>query len=237
MKITMIAGLMSALILTIGQSGLMVKAQDQAQTRYTEDITELKVEEGSVVDFENVKIPENLVETLQSGGNIIVFRYTGAGGPASPVDAQAGQNIKDDGQRISQESIEKMQAYGQVFKDLNIPINRVVSSEYYFVWQHAMAAFDKPILISRDLTGSLDFSDSQELAQSLQNLRNRTVTAPEEGTNTIYFTHQGKFDKAYGYYPPAGTTLIFRPDGSNKAQLIAVLSYDQLIDLASQVDQ
>ncbi|MCY1703527.1 hypothetical protein [Deinococcus sp. SL84] len=65
----------------------------------------------------------------------------------------------------------------------------------------------------------------------MQGLRNRTVTPPPAGKNTILFTHQGKFDKAYGYYPDAGQTLIFKPDGTGTPRLIANLSYDEFMAL------
>ncbi|MCS6711137.1 hypothetical protein JSY14_03570 [Brachybacterium sp. EF45031] len=77
--------------------------------------------------------------------------------------------------------------------------------------------------MNRDLTGSLNFDDPAELASSLQTLRNRTVTAPQDGTNTVLFTHQGKFDKAWGWFPPAGQTIIFAPDGSGEPLVLANL--------------
>lgn len=124
-----------------------------------------------------------------------------------------------------------MRAYGAAFAARQIPVNRVVSSEYYFVWQHAEAAFGEPIAIHRDLTGSLDFRDSDELAASLQGLRNRTVTAPDRGASTVLFTHQVKFDKAFGHYPDAGETIIFRPDGTGTPRVVAVLGYDDMMAL------
>ncbi|WP_165983731.1 hypothetical protein [Macrococcus bovicus] len=36
---------------------------------------------------------------------MIVFRYTGSGGPPSEVPAELNGKVKDDGQRISEESI------------------------------------------------------------------------------------------------------------------------------------
>ena len=69
------------------------------------------------------------------------------------------------------------------------------------------------------------------MTESLQNLRNRTVTPPDNGQNTVLFTHQGKFDKAYGYYIPAGTTIIFKPDGSSQPKLVTVLSFEEFMKL------
>lgn len=183
------------------------------------------------VAFTGVQTPANLAADLARGGHVIVFRYTGAGGDASPVPAALQGKVKDDGQRISPDSVTRMRAYGQAYREHGIPVNRVLNSEYYFVWQHADAAFGQPIDIHRDLTGSLDFDNPTELETSLQGLRNRTVTPPDAGTNTVLFTHQGKFDKAYGFYPDAGTTIVFRPDGSGTPRVVAVLSYDDFMKL------
>lgn len=191
----------------------------------------LIVSDNRPVDFSRLQPPADLAADLRRGGYVIVFRYTGSGGGFSPIPAALHGQIKDDGQRISERSINLMRAYGEQFRRLDIPVNRVLSSEYYFVWQHAQAAFGEPITISRDLTGSLDFGNADELAQSLQNLRNRTVTPPAAGSNTVLFTHQGKFDKAYGFYPPAGTTILFKPDGSGRANPVAVLSYEAFMAL------
>lgn len=179
----------------------------------------------------NPATPADLVQQLQQGGHVIVFRYTGATYPQNPAPAIDG--AIDDGQRISDQSTAMMAALGEQYSKLKIPVDRVWSSEYYFVYQHALAAFGEPVTMNRDLTGSLApfFQDQQLLESSLQGLRNRTVTPPPAGKNTILFTHQGKFDKAYGYYPDAGQTLIFKPDGTGTPRLIANLSYDEFMAL------
>lgn len=173
--------------------------------------------------------PENLAQQLAEGGLVIVHRYTGATRPANPSAAPDG--FIDDGQRISETSIDRMNQLGAKYRELGIPVSSVLSSEYYFVYQHADQAMDTQVEINRDLTGSLYFTDQQELEESLQGLRNRTVTPPPAGTNTVLFTHQGKFDKAYGFYPDAGWTLIFAPDGSGTPRLIASMSLDEFLEL------
>lgn len=180
----------------------------------------------------NPRTPADLVKQLQKGGHVIVFRYTGATYPQNPSDRAVARAIDDD-QRISDDSKKKMATLGQQYRKLKIPVDRVWSSEYYFVYQHALAAFGAPVTMNRDLTGSLapSFRNQKLLETSLQGLRNRTVTPPPTGKNTILFTHQGKFDKAYGYYPDAGQTLILKPDGSGTPRLIANLSYEQFMAL------
>lgn len=172
--------------------------------------------------------PDNLAQQLAEGGLVIVHRYTGATRPTSPSAAPDG--FIDDGQRISETSIDRMNQLGAKYRELGIPVSSALSSEYYFVYQHADQAMDTPVEVNRDLTGSLYFTDQQELEDSLQGLRNRTVTPPPAGTNTVLFTHQGKFDKAYGFYPDAGWTLIFAPDGSGIPRLIASLSLDEFLE-------
>ncbi|UWZ92645.1 hypothetical protein HZ320_02720 [[Pasteurella] aerogenes] len=216
--------IVSSLLLTISQSF----ASDNRLP--LPDQTLVKAEKVNL-HFAQAPAPQGLVENLKKGGYVIVFRYTGAGGSQTPVESQVRSKVIDDGQRISDKSIQLMKAYGKKYNDLTIPVNRVLSSEYYFVWQHAQAAFDQPIQINRDLTGSLYFHDQRKLTESLQNLRNRTVTPPDNGQNTVLFTHQGKFDKAYGYYIPAGTTIIFKPDGSSQPKLVAVLSFEEFMKL------
>lgn len=183
------------------------------------------------LDFTKNQIPNNFISDLQKGGYVIVFRYTGSGGGYTPVLKDLQNKVIDDGQRISENSVAKMKDYGKKYRELNIPIQTVVSSEYFFVWQHAYEAFNDPITISRDLTGSLNFKNNTELNESIQQLKNRIVQLLPNGQNQILFTHQGKFDKAFGYYIPAGTTLFFKPDGSNQPNLITVLSYEQFMSL------
>lgn len=222
-------------LLTVMSLSTLVLTACQAEQAPEEQAPEEQAaqtdKQAAAVDFENVRAPSDLAEQLKDGGYVIVFRYTGSGGPSSEVPADLNGKVKDDGQRISEESIRQMKAYGGHYRSLGIPVSDVLSSEYYFVWQHADAAFGQPITITRDLTGSLDFDDQKELDRSLQQLRERTMTAPAKGQNTILFTHQGKFDKAYGYYPPAGTTIIFKPDGSDKARVVAVLSMEEFMAL------
>lgn len=176
--------------------------------------------------------PDNLKDQLKAGGLVIIHRYTGSGG--ANIGAAPAQFI-DDGQRISESSIAAMNELEAKYLELEIPVGQMLSSEYYFVYQHAMEsvgdATGKEFTLNRDLTGSFNFRDPQELEQSLQNLRNRTVTLPQPGTNTVLFTHQGKFEKAYGYYLQPGWTIIFKPDGSGNPQVLASMPLEEFLAL------
>jgi hypothetical protein len=82
--------------------------------------------------------------------------------------------------------------------------------------------FGEPVSVSRDLSGSLHFRDARELDASLAALR---------GKNIVVVTHQGKFDKAFGTGLPPGQTVVFRPDGTTKPNLIVNLSREQFVVL------
>lgn len=126
-----------------------------------------------------------------------------------------------------------MESLGAIYPALNAKVSSVLSSEYYFIYHHALAAMGAPVLMSRYLTGSLNFSDQEELSHSLQGLRNRTVTPPPVGTNTVLFTHQGKFEKTYSYYLNAGQSIIFQPDNSGTPRVIVRLPLDDWLALAN----
>ncbi|MBU2696018.1 hypothetical protein [Pimelobacter sp. 30-1] len=173
--------------------------------------------------------PPDLADRLRSGGLVVVHRYTGAFVPDRPDAAPEG--LIDDRQRITDESTRAMQRLGRAYERIGVRVGTVLASEYYFVVQHARAAFGDRVRTDRDLTGSLYFDDQDELAASLQGLRNRVVAPPAPGQTTVLFTHQGKFEKAFGYYLDAGRTLVFEPDGSGAPRLVANLSLEDFLAL------
>ncbi len=132
---------------------------------------------------------------------------------------------------MSAASAQSMAELRAKYAELLIPVGRALSSEYSFVYEHASAAMDGEVGLDRALTGSLNFSDAEELAQSLQDLRDLTVTPPTAGTNTVLSTHQGKFDKSYGCFLEAGWTLIFEPDGSGTPRVIASMPLEEFLAL------
>jgi hypothetical protein len=55
----------------------------------------------------------------------------------------------------------------------------------------------------RDPTGSPYSDDEAALRASLQALRDRTVPLPAAGTNAALWTHQGRFNLAFGIWQSA----------------------------------
>ncbi|MES2361496.1 MAG: hypothetical protein V4646_06810 [Pseudomonadota bacterium] len=169
-----------------------------------------------------------LVNGLQSGGFVVVHRYTGTTRSRLP---RAQPGTIDDGQRLSSAGRADALAIGETYRRLKIQVFRVLSSAYFFVYEAAAAAFGDRIDVHRDLTGSLHFTDPGELDRSIAGLRLRVATPPAGGSNVVLWTHQGKFEKAFGYWLPSGETVVFRPSDDGKPHEVARLSFKEFVEL------
>jgi len=175
------------------------------------------------------RLDPKLVRALQAGGLVIVHRYTGRIPGSSPP---AAADTIDAGQRISPQGRADAQAMGEVYRRLKIPVSQVLSSEFFVVYQTATAAFGNRVVLGRDLTGSRYFNDPAELAQSLSRLRSRVATPPPAGTNTVLWTHEGKFKKAFGHSLSPGATAVFAPRKDGVPHEMARLSLKEFLALA-----
>ena len=169
----------------------------------------------------------DLARALQSGGFVIVHRYTDATPGGEPLAAAI-----DSAQRFSPHGYADAQAMGQVYRRLKIPVAQVLSSEHVLVYQNAIAAFGNGVKSHRDLTGSRAFTDPAELERSLAGLRERVATRPPPGTNVVLWTHEGKFRKAFGRPLAAGETVVFGPGNDRVPHEVARLSLKQFLALA-----
>jgi hypothetical protein len=57
------------------------------------------------------------------------------------------------------------------------------------------------------------------------------VPLPAAGTNAVLWTHQGRFNLAFGIWLPPGETVVFRPDSGDEPRLVAQLPFDQFVAL------
>jgi len=171
----------------------------------------------------------DLARALQSGGFVIVHRYTAETQNNSPSAVAA---TADAGQRMSPHGIADARAMGQVYRRLNIPVAQVLSSEHVLVYQDAVAAFGNGVKSHRDLSGSRSFTDPAELERSLAGLRSRVATRPPPGSNVVLWTHEGKFRKAFGRPLAAGETVVFGPGSDGLPHEVARLSLNQFLALA-----
>jgi hypothetical protein len=178
-------------------------------------------------------VGHDLARALQSGGFVIVHRYT-EGTPGSTPPAAAA--TIDSPLRVSPRGQADARAMGQVYRRLKIPVAQVLSSEHYVVYQTATAAFGDGVKLNRDLTGSRSFTDPAELERSLAGLRSRVATRPPSGTNVVLWTHEGKFKKAFGRSLAPGETVVFGPGNGRVPHEVARLSLQQFLALAQRTN-
>jgi phosphohistidine phosphatase SixA len=173
-----------------------------------------------------------LVEALRQGGYVIYFRHaaTDYSIPESQqgeawwqsCDPQVVRNLSEAGRQ-------QARAIGEAFRALQIPVDRVLSSEFCRVAETARLAFGQ-IELSADLTG-FGTADEAERERRIVALQTMLATPPPAGTNTILVGHLFNIQAAATVSLPEGGVAIFEPRGQAGFQLVARISSDEWSNL------
>ena len=142
----------------------------------------------------------NLLGKLKSGGFVIYVRHTHTDRSRGDTDVSLGQC---DQQRIlSDRGRDEALFIRNAYQKLDLPVSRLVSTQYCRTLETAILAFGVPEVVLRS-----DLSDT---------LVDYLATAPEPGTNTIIVAHIGTIRNAIGLDDTfeEGDSLVYRPDGS-----------------------
>ena len=174
-----------------------------------------------------------LVGALRRGGYVIYFRHaaTDYSIPESQqgqewwksCDPQVVRNLSEAGRR-------QAQAIGEAFRALQIPVDRVFSSEFCRVAETARLAFGE-VELSVDLTG-FGTADEAERERRGAALQARLAIPPPAGANTILVGHLFNIQAAASISLPEGGAVIFEPLGQAGFRLIASVSADEWSTLA-----
>lgn len=157
----------------------------------------------------------NLIETLKNGGNVVYFRH------AQTEKDYADQVVADvhncSTQRVLSEiGWNQAKSIGKAFKALEIPVQKVWTSQYCRAWKTADLAFGQHI---KD--ASLNFLPKEDYTESDRQIMKKNVwpflvTVPETGQNIIIVGHDDLFESATGIYPePQGIGYILKPSGDD----------------------
>ncbi len=162
---------------------------------------------------------DQLIADLKKGGLVIYFRHGDTGAQyadrekAVMGDCATQRNLNADGR-------EQVAQLGRDFKALNIPVGKVLSSEFCRGWQHAEAMFGKGgYTVTADLSVPLSYPGVSEADRALNNTRiNRLLSeVPPAGRNTVLVSHGVNVLLAAGYHPNTqGEAVIFRPQGQGR---------------------
>lgn len=156
-----------------------------------------------------------LVEVMKKGGNVIFIRHaTTEKDYADQVDAKMGDCSTQ--RTLSEEGWKEAKDIGAAFKEHEIPVGDVVSSQYCRAWQTADLAFGE-----YDQNADLNFEPAEEYTEEQTAAMKKRMTphlskAPEAGKNTILVGHDDPFDAATGIYPePMGVVFVIKPKGES----------------------
>lgn len=156
-------------------------------------------------------IPEPLLDTLRSGGNVIYFRHAATN--HDTVDTDRG-NLDDctKQRNLSEKGRRQAEAIGAAFTAMSIPVGAVLSSPYCRCLDTARIAFGH-VESEPDLIFALDLgaAETRRLAGALRSLLS---TPPADGSNVVISGHTVNLREATGVWPdPEGAAIVFRPDG------------------------
>lgn len=174
-----------------------------------------------------------LVESLRRGGYVIYFRHarTDYSLPESregpewwrSCDPTVARNLSDEGRA-------QARAVGEAFRALQIPVGRVLSSEFCRCLETANLAFGQAEATA-DLS-SFATTDDAGRDQRVTALRRLLSTPPPPGTNTVLVGHLFNIQAAAGISLPEGGAAIFEPLGDTGFRLLAVILSEEWTSLA-----
>lgn len=173
-----------------------------------------------------------LVAALKEGGHVIYLRHAKT---EKDYTNQAKDDVNDcSTQKVLSEAgwVQSLEI-GKVFEATDIPVGKVVSSEYCRAWQTAQIAFGKYEKNSNfNFLPFEDYTDEQ-VAKMKASLTPLLVEVLESDTNTVIVGHEDLFEAAAGIYPePQGIAHVLKPDGTG-FQIVANVLSDEWTALAN----
>jgi phosphohistidine phosphatase SixA len=165
---------------------------------------------------------EALVKALQGGGYVLLMRH--AASPMALPDAATAEpdNVKGERQ-LDATGKATAKVMGDAFKAMKLPIGKILSSPTYRALQTArIARLPTPLTALELGEGTQGMQGSGAAPGSW--LVQTVSEPPRTGTDTVLITHFPNIRAAYPDYAQGladGETLVFRPGGAGKAELVA----------------
>jgi phosphohistidine phosphatase SixA len=149
-----------------------------------------------------------VVEQLQRGGYVLAFRHaatdpSGIDTTGDPRDCSRQRNLDAGGRRQSRE-------IGRAFRELGIPVGRVLASPFCRTRDTARLAFGR-VRASGALLAPDFFSDRAAGKRQSSRLRRLLRRRPRAGTNTVLVSHAAAIGEATGVDLAEGEAAVVRP--------------------------
>ncbi|MDX2229552.1 MAG: histidine phosphatase family protein [Leptolyngbyaceae cyanobacterium bins.349] len=213
-------GLMTSLVACGGQNSESDNSAQTPPSKQTIAASQSPVATESLppgekanAEFKDQLAGDSLLTALQQGGHIIYFRHAQT---EKDYADQADPNMKLDNcetqRKLSDVGIEQAQAIGAAFTAKNIPVGKVITSEYCRAWKTAELAFGRYEKTAKlNFLPFEDYTDEQ-VAQMKSNVMPLLLAVPPAGTNTVIIGHDDIFEAATGIYPdPQGIAYVLTP--------------------------
>jgi len=155
---------------------------------------------------------DELVKMMQQGGYVIYFRHAATDHSQKDVDRKNLTNCATQ-RNLSELGKKQSLAIGVGFKTKNISVGKILSSPWCRAKDTAKLGFGRVEIVA-DLGFSISRSkqDTRRLSKALNKMLSQP---PENGTNTLLFSHTSNLKEATGVWPkPEAVMMIFKPDQS-----------------------
>jgi broad specificity phosphatase PhoE len=163
------------------------------------------------------------VDRLRGGGYVVALRHAATDPTAIDMtgdlrDCSRQRNLNAEGRRQSR-------AIGRAFRELGIPVGRVLASPFCRTRDTARLAFGR-VRASRALL-SADFFAGDATGRQRAGLRRLLATPPRAGTNTVLVSHEAAIDAATGVIVAEGESVIVAPRRAGRPfQVVSTVEAD-----------
>jgi Histidine phosphatase superfamily (branch 1) len=162
----------------------------------------------SALPVKSVSGPELLVE-LRRGGYVIYFRHTSTDFSRDDVKSRSDDDC-DNQRPLTDKGREEARSIGAAFKELKIPVGRVLASPRCRTMETALLAFGPPEKSSEARAGPASPSSDDRYAP----LRALLSTPVKPGVNVVVASHGNPFYATAGApYLAEGEAAVVRPLG------------------------
>ena len=185
--------------------------------------SELSPGEQANADFKDKLSGAELLSALKEGGHIIYFRHAQTEKDyADQADPNMSLDDCETQRKLNDVGIQQAKDIGAAFKDKEIPVDKVISSDYCRAWQTAEIAFGRYDKDSKlNFLPFEEYTDAQ-VEEMKANVTPLLTTVPSDGQNTVIVGHDDIFEAATGIYPdPMGIAYVLTPDGNGGFELVA----------------
>ena len=151
---------------------------------------------------------QNVINELKRGGNIIFIRHAYAPGGGDPKnfdinDCKTQRNLSNSGR-------EQAKKIGSYFKERNIPIGKVYSSEWCRCKETASIAFND--FVTKSFLNSFFSSQfAKNKDPQIKKLKN-FIKDSNKNKNLVFVTHYVVISESLNYAPSSGEIVISKKD-------------------------